>query len=293
MEWIPAALCLEGGAFRGVYTSGVLDVLAEQGMQFACVAGVSAGALNGLNYVSGQVGRSARINFGYAGDPRYVGAKALLHNRGVIGFDFLFGELSHKVDPFDYEAFARSPQRFVAVATNCLTGGPAYFEKGGNQDIFTACIASASMPLASAKVRISGVPYLDGGVSVSVPLGWALNQRYSKIVLVLTRQKGFCKKEGDPRMEQLYRVRYRGYPKFVNALCNMDHRYNQLMRNIDQLEDEGRIFVIRPAAPITVARLERDVEKLNLLYTQGRSEAAAALPALREYLARPAGPALQ
>ena len=181
----PGCMVLEGGAFRGVYTSGVLDALLQAGIQMQCTIGVSAGALTGLNYVAGQIGRAARINLTYRHDPRYVGPKALRRNRGVIGFDFLFDTVN-QWEPFDEATFARTDRRFLAVATDCTTGRAVYFEKGACPALFQAVRASASMPFVSKPVWIDGMPYLDGGCADKIPYAWALAAGFEKIIVVRT-----------------------------------------------------------------------------------------------------------
>ena len=157
-------MVLEGGAFRGVYTSGVLDALMEEDINMRCTVGVSAGALNGVNYVSGQIGRSGRINLRYRHDSRYVGPKALRRNKGIIGFDFVFGDMA-KVPPLDKKRFMDKSRQFYAVVTNLKTGKTEYLEKNSGIPPLRAVRASASMPFVSKPVIINGKPYLDGGCS--------------------------------------------------------------------------------------------------------------------------------
>ena len=275
------ALVLEGGAFRGVYTAGVLDVLLSNNIYADCVVGVSAGALNGLNYISKQVGRSAKININYCNDSKYIGRKALLKNKGIIGFDYLFGEISNKLVPFDYEEFNKSNQRFVAVATNCITGDSEYFEKNICSDIFLATQASSSMPLASSIVKINGIPYLDGAVSVPVPVKWAIEQGYEKIIVVLTRDMNYKKTNITNKLKFLYSFAYRKYPNLINKLYTMSERYNELRKDIDNMNN---IFLIRPQKEVTVSRLEKDKEKLKTLYKQATEQTSLYIPKIKEYL---------
>ena len=192
-DLIEGCLVLEGGAFRGLYTQGFLDAMMLCGLNFSCVIGVSAGALSGVNYVSGQIGRLARINLGFRHDSRYVGAKAVAHSFSIIDVGFLT-EDRHILEPFDQGRFDSPDQRFVAVVTNCLTGETEYHEKGKCEDIMRAVRASATMPYISPMVDIGGIPYLDGGCSCKIPYEWALDQGYSKIVVVKTRELGFRKR---------------------------------------------------------------------------------------------------
>lgn len=278
-----SVLLLEGGAFRGCYTSGVLDVFMENDLYFPAVAAVSAGGLNAVNYLSRQPGRSARINLCYRHDPRYVGPLAMLRSRGVVGFNYLFDNLAEK-EPFDYKAFNESTQRLISVVTNVNTGRAEFFEKGHCSDFIRAVIASASMPLCSLPVKIDGKPYLDGGCACPIPLDWALEQNFERIVVVATQAKGFRKPVTSQRMVDLYSDFYGSHPRFFATLLTMDMRYNALMDRMDELESAGRIFVLRPGRPVDVSRFEGNTGKLLALVNEGREEARAALPAIRYYL---------
>lgn len=281
---IKATLVLEGGALRGMYTSGVLDTFLKNNMEFECVAGVSAGALNAMSYISKQPGRSARINLEYCDDPRYIGRKAFIKNKGIIGYDYLFGDISENKVPFDYKAFENTNQRFVIVTTNCEKAETEYLERGNCNDLFKAAQASSSMPLASAMVEINNSFYLDGAVTTSIPVKWALEQGYEKVVVVLTRDKTYRKPMTSNKMKKLYKLAYHKYPKLIEKLNTMPERYNKLQEELIDLEKEGKIFIIRPEKEVTVSRLEKDKEKLENLYKEGIAEAEKNLDALKEYL---------
>lgn len=276
-------MVLEGGAFRGVYTSGVLDALMEAGVNLQCTIGVSAGAMNGINYVSGQIGRSARINLRYRRDPRYVGLHAYRGNRGIIGFDFLFGDYD-KLDPLDRGALARNGRRFVAVAANCCTGQTEYFERDNCTDMRKAIQASASMPYVSRPVLVDGVPCLDGGCTDKLPFGWALRSGYQKVVVVRTRPDDYRKTVRERSARWAQRV-YREYPAFAKALGECDRNYNRQCDTLERLKRQGRVFVISPSEPVTISRLEKDMEKLGNLYYLGYNDVRRQLDALRAYLA--------
>lgn len=281
---IKAALILEGGALRGMYTSGVLDTFLKNNMEFECVAGVSAGALNAMNYISKQPGRSAKINLEYCDDPRYIGRKAFIKNKGIIGYDYLFGDISENKVPFDYKSFENTDQRFIIVTTNCEKAETEYLEKSNCNDLFKAAQASSSMPLASAMVEINNNHYLDGAVTTSIPVKWALEQGYEKVVVVLTRDKTYRKPILSNKMKKLYKLAYHKYPKLIEKLNTMPERYNKLQDELIELEKEGKIFIIRPEKEVTVSRLEKDKEKLENLYKEGIAEAEKNLDTLKEYL---------
>lgn len=281
---IKAALVLEGGALRGMYTSGVLDTFLKNNMEFECVAGVSAGALNAMSYISKQPGRSAKSNLEYCDDPRYIGRKAFIKNKGIIGYDYLFGDISENKVPFDYKSFENTNQRFIIVTTNCEKAETEYLEKSNCNDLFKAAQASSSMPLASAIVEINNNHYLDGAVTTSIPVKWALEQGYEKVVVVLTRDKTYRKPMLSNKMKKLYKLAYHKYPKLIEKLNTMPERYNKLQDEIIDLEKEGKIFIIRPEKEVTVSRLEKDKEKLENLYKEGIAETEKNLDALKEYL---------
>lgn len=284
-------LVLEGGAFRGVYGEGVLDAMMEGDINLSCTIGVSAGALNGVGYVSGQIGRSARINLRFRHDSRYVGREALQRNHGVIGFDFLFDGLDN-IYPMDKERFLSPERRFVAVVTNCLTGKAEYMEKGKCSDIFQAVRASASMPYVSRMVDIDGVPYLDGGCACGIAFHWALEQDFEKIVVVRTRPRSFRKEIGQTTSRLAPLALYRRYPEFAEVLEHTNEIYNQDCNELERLESDGRLFVISPSYGMPITRLENDMERLGSLYWLGYSDGKRAIPALREYLNMEPAPAL-
>ena len=281
---IKAALVLEGGALRGMYTSGVLDTFLKNNMEFECVAGVSAGALNAMSYISKQPGRSAKINLEYCDDPRYIGRKAFIKNKGIIGYDYLFGDISENKVPFDFKSFDNTNQRFVIVTTNCEKAETEYLERSNCKDLFKAAQASSSMPLASAMVEINNNHYLDGAITTSIPVKWALEQGYEKIVVVLTRDKTYRKPMISNKMKKLYKLAYHKYSKLIEKLNTMPERYNNLQDELIDLEKEGKIFIIRPEKEVTVSRLEKDKTKLENLYKEGIAEAEKNLESLKNYL---------
>lgn len=273
-------LILEGGALRGVYTSGVLDALMENDINLSVVVGVSAGALNGLNYMSGQIGRSARITLAYRHDSRYFGVKAIPKNKSIYGFKFLF-DVYDELDPFDFDAFNNSERRFIAAATSCENGQQVYYEKGKCPDIIEACRASSAMQILSLPVEVDGEKCLDGGVSRRIPIQFAIDEKFDKIVVVRTRDREYRKK---PKIARAQAMVYRKYPEFADALRHSNLEYNHECDVIEEMEKNGKLFQIIPTRAVEVGRLEKDMEKLGALYYEGYNDALAALPALKKYL---------
>lgn len=278
-------MVLEGGALRGVYVSGVLDVFMEHNIEFRYVLGVSAGAINAVNYVSKQIGRSAKINIDHVNDTEYMGLRHLIKSGGIFNFEFLFGKGAEKVMPYDDEAFIRSSQRCIIGTTNCLTGKQVFFERDTYKELVEVLKASCTLPLLSNLVYIDGIPYIDGGVSNGIPFKKAKEEGYDKIVLILTRPKGYYEKS-NWLLNSIFKVFYRKYPILVKRLNTMTMRYNKLLREIDELEKKGDIFVIRPATRLKVKRVERNQDKLRLLYLEGKEDARKLLPQMLAYLSR-------
>ena len=276
----PGCLVLEGGAFKGLYTQGMLDAFMLNDLNLQCVIGVSAGALAGANYVSGQIGRSARVSLTYRHDPRYVGLKALRHSRSIVDVGFLTEERGI-YEPLDVERFNRPEQRYLAVATNCLTGEWEAFEKGKCSDIFLAARASATLPYLAPMVEIDGVPYLDGGCACKIPYQWALDNGFEKIIVIRTREVSFRKKNReDPLAERIYRK----HPKIMEKIKVMNQEANREFEEVEKLHSERRLMRLAPSREVTVSRLERDMEKLGDLYWLGYNDGMEKLADIRAYL---------
>ena len=260
-------LVLEGGGLRGVFTCGVLDCFMDHGIRFPFAVGVSAGACNGLSYMSGQRGRAKSSNIDLMDKHRYIGFKYLLTQRNIMDFKLLFEDFPERIIPYDYDAYFSNPARFVMVTTNCLTGKAEYFEeKSSSKRVMDIVRASSSLPFVSPITYVDGVPMLDGGIADSIPVRYALSQGYERLVVILTRNKGYRKQNSEMRAAKVF---YRKYPNLQKALSERNAVYNQTMDLIERLEDEGRITVIRPIRPVEVGRMEKDTAKLTMLYQEG------------------------
>ena len=260
-------LVLEGGGLRGVFTCGVLDCFMDHGIRFPFAVGVSAGACNGLSYMSGQRGRAKSSNIDLMDKHHYIGLKYLLTQRNIMDFKLLFEDFPERIIPYDYDAYFSNPARFVMVTTNCLTGKAEYFEeKSSSKRVMDIVRASSSLPFVSPIAYVDGVPMLDGGIADSIPVRYALSQGYERLVVILTRNKGYRKQNSEMRAAKVF---YRKYPNLQKALSQRNAVYNQTMDLIERLEDEGRITVIRPIRPVEVGRMEKDTAKLTMLYQEG------------------------
>ena len=281
-----AALILEGGSMRGLFTCGVLDVLMEKNMWFEYVNGVSAGALNAYSYISRQIGRSSQIPFEYVNDKRYTSLRNLIFHGGIFNFDFMFGEITDTLVPLDKAVFDASEQIFECVATQLENGQATFFRKGtcSKAEFELASRASASMPLLSKKIEIGGKHYLDGGVAMPIAYERAMELGYDKPVLVLTRQKGYRKPPESTAFAKMSDRAFAKYPEFLKTLHRVPDHYNEIQEELEALEASGKVFIIRPEEPVAVGRLEKDVEKLRALYRCGREAAEKRMDELKAYL---------
>ena len=275
-------LVLEGGAMRGMYTAGVLDVLMEKGIQADGVVGVSAGAVFGCNYISPQIGRTLRYTTKYCRDPRYGDFRSLVRSGDIYEEKFCYHELPDKLDPFDWETYKSSPVEFYVVCTDVDTGRAVYHRCTGEREDLRWMQASASMPFVSRIVEINGRQLLDGGISDSIPVNWFRSIGYEKNLVVLTRPKGFRKKppRGLPLLQQMIRK----YPALSMAVKPRHIRYNQTLDQLQELEKAGLALVLRPSRRIRVSKLERHPEKLRALYELGRKDTERRLEKIRQFL---------
>lgn len=283
-EFTDAAIVLEGGAFRGFYQEGVLDCLLKNGYSFKCVVGVSAGALNGVNYYAGQAGRSAHINIRYRHNKKYIGINAFLESKrkSLVNIDFTFGELKN-IPPLNDEKLKNNKGELYAVATEMETGKPIYFKN--DCELFLNCVkASATLPYISRPVIIDGKHYMDGGCADRVPYKFAESLGYKKIIVVRTRDREFrCKKNFEKRYKLTKRI-YSKYPDFAYNLAKTDEDYNDLCDELDRLEKENKIFVIAPSREINIKMFEGDLDTLKELYVLGYVNCLQALDELKKYL---------
>ncbi len=276
-------LILEGGAMRGLFTAGVLDVLMENGVTFDGAVGVSAGAAFGCNIKSHQAGRVLRYNTRFCSDKRYCGMSSLLKTGNIYSTEFCYGEVPLKYDPFDFETYEKDPMEFYTVSTDVETGKPVYHKYAGMSDGgFDWIRASASMPLVSRIVEINGQKLLDGGISDSIPVEFFESLGYDRNVAVLTQPKTYRK--GKNRLMPLIRLKYRKYPRFIEAVANRHVMYNAETALVSEKETQGSLFVIRPERPLSVGKVEKDPEKLKEAYETGRRVAEERFEALTEYL---------
>ena len=279
------AIVLEGGSFRGQFTAGVLDMLMENGVEVAACYGTSAGALNGINYKSRQIGRVNRVNLAFCNDPRYMGAQSLLTTGSMVGYDFMLNDVQDRLDPFDNEAYLDNPMEMYACVTDVMFGTAAYLPvRNATLDI-DSVRASTSLPLVTQPVAIDGHLYLDGGTADSVPVEHALGDAgFDRAIVVLTQDRDYVK--GPYGLMGAAQAAYAAYPYLLDAMETRHERYNGQREHIWEYEREGRALVLAPPRPVEVAHVEHDTAKLLDLYIQGRQEAQARLGEIKAFVAR-------
>lgn len=267
-----AGLVLEGGGMRGIFTIGVLDNFMDRGIRFPYVVGVSAGACNALSYLSGQRGRAKFSNIDMLDKYHFIGFRHLVTKGNIMDFDLLFHKLPEEIYPYDYQALARSSERFEAVTTSCITGKACYFEeKNDPKRVIDIVKASSTLPFVCPISYVDGEPMLDGGVADSIPVERAVSQGFDNNLVVLTRNRGYRKPDKPTKVPFFM---YRKYPSAKEAIRGRNAMYNRQMELVERMEDEGRVVVLRPQKPIEVGRMERDTNKMLALYQEGYDLAA-------------------
>lgn len=260
-------LVLEGGGMRGVFTSGVLDAFMKHEVYFPYVIAVSAGACNGLSYMSHQPRRARWSNIDMLQKYDYISLRSLIVNGSIFDPNILYERFPNEIVPFDYDTYERNPAVFEAVTTNCKTGRAMYLsERYDHQRLTQIVKASSSLPFVAQITTVDGVPMLDGGIVDSIPIVRAIDTGHQENVVVLTRNRGYRSSEPDVKIPKFI---YRNYPRLRVALSRRTEEYNKQLDLIERMEDWGEIIVIRPERPLEVGRICEDVEKLERLYEEG------------------------
>jgi len=275
-----ASLVLEGGGARALFTVGVLDVFLENNILFPACFGVSAGSSQAVSYVSRQKGRGLKISQKYGSDSRCYGMRNFITKGSMIDWNFLFVRMTEELVPLDFDAFRNSSSALYVGCTNCKTGETEFFHSNKmiRKDFFKLLSASSSLPLLTPSVSFNSSEYLDGGIEASIPYNEAFNNGYKKAVVILTQDETYRKK--DSKILSLLKFVYPKFPLIVSALKLRADNYNASIENLLKLEKEGKVFIIRPETSVSLSRLEKDHDKLNALYAEGRSEALKCLPEL-------------
>lgn len=279
------AVVFEGGASRTSFTSGVIDVLIREGIKADYVIGTSAGILNGISYVSGQYGRNLEVSMRYLPDRHYMGKRYLLKrgNRSYYNIDFVFNQVPNKLCPFDYDAYYSFCGEVYACVTNIRTGKAEYLRVTGENREWREVVASCSLPLLFKPVCINGEYYMDGGIANPVPFEKALRDGCDRVIVVLTRERGYRKSEHEFLCDASA-ARYRNFPAFAKKLVMRGGLYNLQRQQLWKREEEGRVFVIAPENTARFKRTESEPKEILELYFQGMRAADERMSDLKRYL---------
>ncbi len=276
-------LIMEGGAMRGMFTAGVIDIFMENGIEFDAAIGVSAGAAFGCNYKSRQIGRVIRYNKRFCKDPRFCSFRSLIKTGDLFGAEFCYHTIPDEIDLFDTQAYEDNPMDFYVVCTDVTTGKAVYINSDeAGDDALEYFRASASMPLVSNVVEIKGRKLLDGGIADSVPIQYFESIGYNRNVLILTQPKGFVKKPSSAA--KIMKFVLKKYPMIVKTMENRHIEYNTTLAYIDKKEESGEVLVIRPEAPLEIGRIEHNPDKLQAVYDLGREAGMKHLEAVKVFL---------
>lgn len=267
-----SGLILEGGGMRGVYTAGVLEYFMEKQMYFSYVIGVSAGACHAASYLSRKPGRHQEVTIGYIHHPDYISMRNLFRKRELFGMDLIFDHIPNQLVPFDFKAFHAATETFWIGTTDCMTGKPVYFDKETyGKDILNIIRASSSLPFMAKAIQYEGKTLMDGGIADPIPIRKAIQDGVHKKVVILTKPKGYRKNKS--AFSKATRYFYKNYTGLCSALEKRWQHYNDTLDYIEQMEEAGDVWVIRPGKNIKVGRAERNEAKLSLLHEQGYEDA--------------------
>lgn len=278
-------ITMEGGANRTIFSCGVVDAFLDENIMPDYFIGVSAGIAFGVSYLSRQKGRNLRIAKEYVPDKRYMGMPHLLDRkkRNFFNVDFVFGEIPDKLLPFDYDAFADFKGEAIAVATNIHSGKAEYLKVPADREKMNApLVASCAIPLLFQPVKVGNHYYLDGGISDSIPFKKAIEAGCDKNIVILTRTRDYRKKNDS--VVKISSKMYCRYPKIAEGMLKRAEQYNTCRDELQQLEQEGKVFVIAPEDTLGVGRTEKNIDKLERLYNKGYDQAKVLMPKLKEYL---------
>lgn len=277
-------LVLEGGAMRGLFSAGICDVMIEHDIWPDGIIGVSAGAAFGCNYKSRQPGRAIRYNMRFAKDRRYSGLWSLLTSGDYFNAEFAYHTVPNTYDLFDDAAFEANPMEFVVVCTDVTTGKPIYQKlSASDRETYDWIRASASMPLVSRVVELSGHKLLDGGVSDSIPLAYFEQRGYDRNVVILTQPDGYQKEHN--RLMLLMKMALSKYPQMIDALDKRHIMYNQQLDFVRKAEAEKRCLVIRPEEKIPIGHISHNPEQMRRVYEMGRNTGEQQIENIKNFYA--------
>lgn len=277
-------LLLEGGALRGMYTAGVLDILLENDIDVDAIVGVSAGALIAPNYFSKQKGRVIQLNKKYCNDKRYISKKSLLLTGNLVNKKFAYYEMNKNLDPFDEKAFEKANKKLYVVITNVKTGKAEYRLIKNIFDDMEIFRASSAMPFVTKMVTVDNDKYLDGAISDSIPIDFCLSLNYDKIIVVLTQKFGYKKLPFNMEEKLAIKAKYHKYNNFIEAMYNRYIQYNDSLEKIKKLEENQNVFVFRPSEDVQLDITKASPEAIERIYNIGTNDAKKNIDKLKKYL---------
>lgn len=275
------SLILEGGTFRTVYTAGVLDALMEEELYFPYIAAISAGAINAVSYVSKQPKRTIDVLTKYRNDPRYMGMRNILKEKSIVGMDFAYNIIPNKLIPFDWDTFYNYEGEVEFGVTNARTGEVEFMSALTMDKKCTMLRASCAIPLMMPEITMADTPYYDGGLANAVPLDRAIEKGYDKHIMILTRPPEYIKTSGKGN-KLMVRLLKKKYPKLIKQLQTRAARYNDRMKEIHQLEQEGKVLLFKPE--YALKSFESKIENMNRNYDMGYRHAKERMAELKAFI---------
>ena len=278
-------LVLEGGALRTIYSSGVTDGFLEAELDFDYVVGVSAGSAYGVSYISRQFGRNLEIVTRYANDKRYMSKRNMLrpgNQHCYFGLDFVYDDIPNRLIPFDYETYGKWPGLAEAVVTDLESGKAAYFPLDDRDEKFILLRATCAMPLLFPIFDYQGIRCLDGGCADSIPWKRALEQGCDRVVVVLTRERDYCRTTD--RLMPAMRAAYRRYPNFLDTMAHRAEEYNRCRAELFEAEKQGKVLVFAPDCTKGFSRTEKDLGKIRAMWQHGLDHGRERAEEVRDYL---------
>ena len=281
---VKTGIVFEGGAFRTIFSCGVMDALVENDIMPDYMIGVSAGAAYGVSMASKQPRRNLDVLMKYRNDKRYLGLSNMIDkdNKSIYGLEFSYETIPNELNLFDYDAFKQYKGDFYCVVTNLLTGQPEYMKYTGDDRTNTVLKATCALPMLFPPIIINDVPYMDGGLSDSIPYLKAIEDGCDRIIVVLTRQSGYTKTTSRSTKAIAYSYRNQ-YPKLTETMLTRASRYNESLKGLDQYVKEGGIITIQTTTSKGFSRLEKDKNKILSMYNDGYNQCYELLDTIKEF----------
>ena len=256
------SLILEGGTLRPIFSAGVMDALLDNNITFPYCIGVSAGITNGVSYISKQKGRNLEVVTKYRNDNRYLSYRNFLRCKSIFGLD----EIPNNLIPFDMDTYRKYPGKVLVGVTNAHTGKTEYLNGKDLDDKATMLRATCAIPLLFPVIKINGKEYYDGGLCDPIPIKKAIADGNTKHLIVLTQPKGY-KKELSKKNILVAKLLNKKYPNLKTPLLNRHNHYNETVKFCEQLENEGKVLILRPE--YNLDSFEKDINKLKSSYDHG------------------------